>query len=122
MEHRHDELQETLAEVDNQQAALEAVRESLRQKTEQFRARKAEVEARLSAAGTRLRLQEAMASVSQDVEAVTRAQGHLEERLDSTRARPEALAELAPLGTGVGGQEDPLEREIRGGSGKRERA
>ena len=112
MERRRDELQESLSEVDRHQAALEAARESLRQQTEQFRARKAEMDARLSAAETRIRLQEAMASVSQDVAAVTRAQGHLEEHLEATRARAEALAELAPRGVSMGDQEDPLEREI----------
>lgn len=111
-ERSRDELQESLAEVDRQQAALEAARDALRQKTEQFRARKAEMDARLSAAEAQLRLQEAMASVSGEVAAVTRAQGRLEEHLEATRARTEALAELAPLGTAIGGQEDPLEREI----------
>ncbi len=111
-EKRRDELQESLAEVNRQQEALEAAREALRQKTEQFRARKAEMDARLSAAETRIRLQEAMASISEDVAAVARAQGHLEEQLEATRARTDALAELAPRGATIGGEEDPLEREI----------
>lgn len=111
-EQRRDELQESLAEVNRQQEALEAAREALRHKTEQFRARKAEMDARLSVAETRIHLREAMASISEDVAVVARAQGHLEEQLEATRARTDALAELAPRGAAIGGEEDPLEREI----------
>ncbi len=113
MERRRNEMDESLAEVDRQEAALEAARDALRQKVEQLRVRKVEMDARLAAADAQVRLREVMASVPGDIAAVTRAQERLDEHVEATRARAEALAGLSPQGSDVGGQGDSLERQIR---------
>ncbi|MCL4533630.1 MAG: hypothetical protein M1370_00505, partial [Bacteroidetes bacterium] len=113
MERRRNEMDKSLAGVDSQQTALEAARDALRQKVEQLRVRRVEMDARLAAAGAQVRLREVMASVPGDIAAVTRAQERLDEHVGTARVRAEALAELTPRGGDVGGQGDSLERQIR---------
>lgn len=113
MERRRSELEESLAGVDRQQIALEAARDALRQKVDQLRVRRVEMDARLAAADAQIRLREVMASAPVDIAAVTRAQERLEEHVGTARVQAEALAGLAPGGPDVGGQGDSLERQIR---------
>jgi phage shock protein A len=113
MERRRNELEESLGGVDHQTAALEAARDALHQKVEQFRVRKVEMDARLAAADAQIRLREVMASAPGDVAAVTRAQERLGEHVEAMRAQAAALGELTLRSGDVGTQPHPLEREIR---------
>ena len=112
MERRRGEVEESLAEVDRQAAALEGARDALRQKVEQLRVRRVDMDARLAAADEQIRLRQVMDSVPRSIDAISRAR---ERPVDHEAAAPplgEARAGLTSR-DGAEGEGGSLERQIR---------
>jgi phage shock protein A len=122
---RKNGLQTELQTLDTQVTELEAQQErltesekSLRAKIEAFRTKKEVIKAQYSAAEAQVRISEAATGVGEEMADVGLAMQRAEDKVETMRARADAVSELEAAGTfedltQLGPGEDDIDRQLR---------